>query len=103
MRKRVAIAAFSASLTLSAPAVPVEPYRGMLLYENYCHYCHYRNIHFRPHSKVRSLDDLREQIDIWQAELGLGWNRRDIVDVQAFLNWLYYGYPYSMMIPIPNP
>ncbi len=91
-----------ASFVLSPPSGAVEPYRGNLLYDNFCYYCHYRNIHFRPRSKVRSLDDLAHQIDIWQAELRLDWSWRDIADVQAYLNWLYYGYPYSIMIPVPQ-
>ena len=47
--------------------------------------------------------DSAYDIDIWQAELGLGWSQRDIADVQAYLNWLYYGYPHSLMVPWPQP
>ena len=90
------------TLLSSTPSGAVEPYRGKLLYDNFCYYCHYRNIHFRPRSKVRSLDDLAHQIGIWQEELRLDWSQRDIADVQAYLNWLYYGYPYSIMIPVPR-
>ena len=96
--------ALFAALVLSAPAGAVAPYRGKLLYDNYCYYCHYRNIHFRPRSKIGSLDDLARQISIWQAELGLAWSQREIADVQAYLNWLYYGYPHSvMMVPWYRP
>jgi len=83
-----------ACMVMASSASAVEPYRGKLLYENHCWYCHYRNIHFRPRRKVHSLGDLQRQIWIWQQELGLEWNRRDVADVLAYLNWLYYGFPY---------
>lgn len=83
-----------ALLVYAASAGAVEPYRGKLLYENHCWYCHYRNVHFRPRRKVRSLDNLQRQIRIWQEALGLDWTRHDVADVLAYLNWLYYGFPY---------
>ena len=90
---------FLACLVFAASASAAEPYRGRLLYENHCYHCHYRNIHFRPRRKVRSLGELRREIWLWQGEMGLEWNRRDVADVLAYLNWLYYGFPYFGRTP----
>ena len=90
-----------AGFLYAASTDAVEPYRGKLLYENHCLHCHYRNVHFRPLRKVRSLDDLERQIRNWQEEIGLDWRRRDVADVLAYLNWLYYGLPYFGRIPGP--
>ena len=90
---------FLAGLVYAASSNAVEPYRGKLLYENHCYYCHYRNIHFRPRRKVHSLEDLRREIWLWQGEMELQWQRRDVADVLAYLNWLYYGFPYFGRIP----
>lgn len=83
----------------AASADTVDPYRGKLLYENHCLYCHYRNVHFRPRRKVRSLDELQRQICNWQEEMELDWRRRDVADVLSYLNWLYYGFSYFGRIP----
>ena len=99
MHFRSLLTVLLAGLVYAASVGAVEPYRGKLLYENHCYYCHYRNVHFRPRRKVHSLDDLQRQIWIWQEEMGLDWRRRDVADVLAYLNWLYYGFPYFGRIP----
>jgi hypothetical protein len=81
------------------PSGAVDAYRGGLMYENFCHYCHYRNVHFRPRARVRSLDDLAREIRLWQEVANLRWSNDDIADVQAYLNWLYYRFPYSATMP----
>ena len=73
----------------------------MLLYGNYCHYCRTRSVHFRRHSRVRSIQELRSQITRWQAVLGLGWSAAEIGDVLAYLNGLYYRLPDAVMAPGP--
>lgn len=81
---------------LHTPLTPAaEPYRGMLLYDMYCHHCHLRAVHLRPHGKVQSLEDLGYQVERWQSVMRLYWRERDIADVQAFLNWRFYRFPES--------
>ena len=101
MDTRIVAAAWAASLIFTDPAAAVNPYRGGLMYENYCYYCHYRNVHFRPRTKVHSLDDLAHQVRIWQEVAGMNWSDADVADVQAYLNWLYYRFPYSATMPAP--
>ena len=64
--------------------------RGRLLYENFCGHCHMSEIHYRVGSRVRSSDDLRRTVDLWQREMGLGWSGEEIDDVAAWLDWAYY-------------
>jgi hypothetical protein len=99
MRSRIIAYAFLVALLPATGAQAANPYRGMLLYDNYCLVCHYPYLHLRPRSKVHSFDELGRQVDIWQRALGLGWSGREIVDVQAYLNWLYYGFSSARAAP----
>jgi hypothetical protein len=83
-------------LALLAPArdEAADPYRGRLLYDTYCVPCHYADVHRRPRPRVHGLEELAGQIRTWQEVVRLGWSRQDIADVQAYLNWLYYRFPY---------
>lgn len=80
---------FLVSLSVAAG----QPERGRLLYESFCHHCHISEIHYRVHSKVESLEQLRHQVWLWQAEMGLGWRAEEIDDVAAWLDWAYYRLP----------
>jgi mono/diheme cytochrome c family protein len=76
----------------AAAAAPADAVRGRLLYELHCHGCHYRNVHFRPRRKVHTPEQLRREVDSWARSGGLRWQARDVDDVAAWLDWVYYGF-----------
>ena len=77
-------------------AEAANPIRGYLLYENFCHHCHITEIHYRVKSDVGSRDELLHMVDMWQAEMHLGWRKEEIADVASYLDWAYYRFPGSI-------
>jgi hypothetical protein len=76
-----------------------SPERGVLLYENFCHHCHMSEIHYRVNSRVDSWTELRRLVNMWQADMGLGWTDEDVRDVAAWLNRRFYRLPDSPVAP----
>jgi mono/diheme cytochrome c family protein len=77
--------------TTSAPQPPAS--RGRLLYETHCIACHTTQMHWRDNKLARDWAGLKAWVGRWQADLGLGWNEQDVVDVARHLNELYYRHP----------
>lgn len=90
MRKELVLLTASLTLITLGPTIAGDTQRGKLLYENHCRACHESNLHIRKHSAVSSIGDVRFQIDRWQAELGLRWNRQDMDDIFEYLDTRYY-------------
>ena len=61
-------ALFGSALIATAQTADYE--RGRQLYENHCTSCHESQVHIREHAKVRSMTDLRYQIQRWR----MNWN-----------------------------
>lgn len=64
--------------------------RGKMLYENNCLECHESKIHIREQRKVKSLENLHDQIIRWSNELHLAWKHEEIRDVSGYLNRVFY-------------
>lgn len=81
-------------LLLAATKIPAawaaDLGRGRLLYDIFCYQCHVTEIHYRVGSKVDSWEGLQRTVTVWQAAMGLGWNREDIGDVAGYLNERFY-------------
>ncbi len=89
----------AAMLSGSAQGAMPDPVRGRLLYENYCYTCHESRLHIREHREVRSPEQLRRTIDVWQHELNLDWSEQDILDVMEYLIQTFYRFPGSVRPP----
>jgi hypothetical protein len=81
-----------AALT-AAPARALDPARGYLLYQNFCYHCHISEIHHRVNSRSDSWEELMRLVQMWQAEMGLGWSEEDVQDVALWLDWRFYRLP----------
>jgi mono/diheme cytochrome c family protein len=79
-------------LLFSATAVPANPERGQLLYENHCGACHESSVHIREVQAAESLDAVRAQVTHWQGVLRLVWSSEDVGDVAEYLNAAWYHY-----------
>ena len=90
MRQLIAPAVIATALAVLVTAPSAQTERGRLLYENHCAECHTTEVHFREKRKAQSLDDVREWVLRWQAELELDWTGADVDDVARYLNGRYY-------------
>jgi hypothetical protein len=81
------------SIAWSAPLHAGDFRRGQELYENQCKACHESWLHVRENRKVKSLDELRKRIESWADHTGHEWGKREIDDVQYYLNKSYYRFP----------
>jgi len=88
-----ALSALLLAALLAPTAEAASPFRGRLLYENFCYHCHMTEIHYRVHSKVDSRGKLMHLVAMWQEEMGLGWSAEEVADVAGYLNWAYYRFP----------
>ena len=66
--------------------------RGVILYDTHCIQCHTQQIHWREKKLVTNWESLTAQVDRWQSNSGLEWNKNDIEVVSRFLNSTYYHY-----------
>lgn len=69
-----------------------DPERGRVLYETFCMTCHYERVHERPRerSAVKSLADLRAQVERWAPRTRMRFTGEDIADVVEHLNRSHY-------------
>lgn len=74
------------------PGLVETPGRGQLLYENHCTSCHESVLHIRARHTVRSLPELRAQVERWAANSKLSWGKEEIDEVVHFLNSRHYGF-----------
>jgi hypothetical protein len=85
------------SILIALASVPAcwaaNPQRGLLLYENFCHHCHISEIHYRVNSRVDSWGELVRVVDMWQADMKLGWSANDVQDVASWLDRAFYHLP----------
>jgi len=73
-----------------APAPVADGQRGRLLYETYCVACHTTQAHWRDKHIVRSWADLLYQVTRMQSNAGQEWGMKEVIDVAAYLNELFY-------------
>lgn len=78
---------------VSAYAQDVNLERGEALYRNHCTECHESIVHIRDKPSARSIQQLRQQVIRWAAEINQEWGREEIGDVTAYLNANYYRFP----------
>ncbi|NBR28301.1 MAG: cytochrome C [Betaproteobacteria bacterium] len=86
-RGRLALAC--ALLCVALPAA-ADSVRGRTLYENHCEGCHSTRVHEREQKLPANLEELRRQVDRWQALQSLRWSADDIRDVVDYLNLTKY-------------
>lgn len=67
--------------------------RGSMLYNNHCIQCHTQQVHWREKKIATDWESLKAQVDRWQHNSGLKWNKNDIEEVSRYLNTEYYHYP----------
>lgn len=79
-----------AGLTVSAFAQVADVERGRALYENHCQVCHTSKVHKRIHRIPVTRGEVREIVQMWQAQQKLGWGEQDINDVVEFLDRTQY-------------
>jgi mono/diheme cytochrome c family protein len=78
------------------PDIPVsvaDGQRGRLLYDTYCVACHTTQAHWRDKHIVQSWADLLYQVTRMQNNAGQQWSLREIIDVAAYLNEVFYKMP----------
>lgn len=80
------------ALAWALPAGAQDAARGRILYETFCGSCHYERLHERPpeRSVVKSLADLRAQVERWAPRTRMRFTREDIEDVVAYLDRSHY-------------
>ena len=78
------------AILVTSQSYSQEPDRGRMLYENHCLQCHECKVHIREQRKVRSLENLEEQISRWVKELKLAWRNEELKDVSRYLNQTFY-------------
>lgn len=66
--------------------------RGRMLYENHCGMCHTSVVHVRDTHVSKSISEINRQVNRWQSELKLGWDKGEIDDVVQYLNVQFYQY-----------
>lgn len=93
MITRQLIALLMVTITFAPEAGAAGADRGRLLYDNFCYHCHISEIHYRAGSDADSWAKLLRIVEIWQAEMGLGWGADDIRDVARWLDHTYYRLP----------
>lgn len=64
--------------------------RGRVLYETFCVSCHDRSLHARKEPLAKSYAQLKAQVQRWQDNIGLSWDKSEIEDVAAYLNHTVY-------------
>lgn len=66
--------------------------RGRQLYETYCGDCHYQRVHQRERDKslVKTMDDLRVQVNRWAPQTKMPLDAQDIADIVDYLNSSFY-------------
>lgn len=87
--KRAGLVLACALLCVSLPA-GADSVRGRTLYENHCEGCHSTRVHEREQKLPANLEELRRQVDRWQALQSLRWGADDIRDVVDYLNLTKY-------------
>jgi mono/diheme cytochrome c family protein len=87
------VIAGSLMLLACAPSGAADLERGKLLHGTFCLGCHGDSVARRENRLVNSYAELRRQVARWQANTGLNWEARDVDDVAAYLNALYYKLP----------
>lgn len=71
----------------------VDLNRGTLLYEVNCQQCHNQQVHWRDAKIVVDIKSLTDQVERWQRNTGLDWDKSDITEVSRYLNSKYYHFP----------
>lgn len=87
--KRAGLVLACALLCAALPAA-ADSVRGRTLYENHCDGCHSTRVHEREQKLPANLEDLRMQVERWQALQNLRWSADDIRDVVDYLNLTKY-------------
>ena len=90
--RRLAVLLFCAA---ALPAAGQETDPGRLLYETHCGGCHYERLHHRPpeRSAVKSMSDLRRQVDKWAAQAKRRFTEEEREQVVQYLNRSHYRFP----------
>lgn len=78
------------AIIVSSQSQALEPDRGSMLYENHCLQCHESTVYIREQRKVRSLGNLKKQVNRWANELNLGWRDEETKVVSRYLNQTFY-------------
>jgi mono/diheme cytochrome c family protein len=78
------------ALLCAALPAAADSVRGRTLYENHCDGCHSTRVHECEQKLPANLEDLRLQVDRWQALQNLRWSADDIRDVVDYLNLTKY-------------
>jgi mono/diheme cytochrome c family protein len=73
-----------------SPACARDVERGRLLYETFCVSCHDRSVHARKQRVAKSYSQVKAQVERWQGNIGLTWDKTEIEDVAAYLNSTVY-------------
>ena len=76
----------------AAAVAQADAERGRVLYETFCMTCHYERVHERPPGRtlVKSLADLRAQVERWAPRTRMRFTREDVADVVAYLDRSHY-------------
>lgn len=88
--KAILMTLVAGAILSTSQSIAQEAVRGNMLYENHCLQCHESKVHIREHRKVRSLLDLKKQVNRWANELDLSWQDEEIRDVSRYLNQTFY-------------
>jgi hypothetical protein len=63
---------------------------GMNLHQENCLRCHQSEIYTRDDRKVKTLEQLKKQVQQCELAIELGWFEEEVEDVTGFLNVTYY-------------
>lgn len=91
-----ALFAWIVLLVLLLAARPVwsegDPLRGAVLHEA-CLGCHGTELYVPPRAKIKSLSELRKEVDKWNDRYNPKFTKQEIEDLVAYLNRDFYKFP----------
>jgi len=69
-----------------------DPVRGGKLHES-CLGCHGTELYVPPNAKVKTLSDLRKEVENWNDRMNPKFDKQEVEDITAYLNSTYYKLP----------
>ncbi|MFN7086683.1 MAG: c-type cytochrome [Burkholderiales bacterium] len=66
-----------------------DPARGAQLHEA-CLGCHGAELYVSPNAKVRTLSELRKEVENWNDRMNPEFDKQEVADITAYLNSTYY-------------
>ena len=79
-------------LTACSQEVTGDPAKGAELHDD-CFGCHRTEVYVPPRAKVKTLAELREEVERWNDRMNPKFDRQEVEDVVAYLNRDFYKLP----------